>query len=197
MGKAERTRAFIIQKSAPLFNIKGYENTSLSDIQEVTKLTKGAIYGNFKDKNELAIASFEYNCSRVFSEIESVLAEACSAKEALLAFSNFYVKNWKNLSASGGCPILNAAVEADDSLTFLKGCVRNNMEYILGLLKSTIEKGICSLEFRSDVHAGEYASLIFSIVEGNILIAKMMNHPKYLSIMDRRIRLIIEKELLR
>lgn len=71
MGKAERTRAFIIQKSAPLFNIKGYENTSLSDIQEVTKLTKGAIYGNFKDKNELAIASFEYNCSRVLVKLKA------------------------------------------------------------------------------------------------------------------------------
>ncbi|MDR0265119.1 MAG: hypothetical protein LBJ04_18030 [Sphingobacterium sp.] len=40
---AEKTREFIIQKSAQIFNIKGYENASLLDIQEGSKLIKQAI----------------------------------------------------------------------------------------------------------------------------------------------------------
>ncbi len=32
MSKAEKTKAFIIEKSAPIFNIKGYAGTSLKDI---------------------------------------------------------------------------------------------------------------------------------------------------------------------
>lgn len=46
--KSERTRQFIIEKVAPIFNRKGYAGTSLSDLTEATGLTKGAIYGNFK-----------------------------------------------------------------------------------------------------------------------------------------------------
>ncbi|HAE68223.1 MAG TPA: TetR/AcrR family transcriptional regulator, partial [Sphingobacterium sp.] len=54
MSKAEQTRQYIIEKTAPIFNKKGYFATSLSDITTATGLTKGSIYGNFKDKDDLA-----------------------------------------------------------------------------------------------------------------------------------------------
>ncbi len=60
MNKAERTRHFIIEKAAPIFNTKGYAGTSLSDMTEATGLTKGSIYGNFADKDEVALACFEH-----------------------------------------------------------------------------------------------------------------------------------------
>ena len=53
MSKAEKTKEFIIEKSAPIFNKKGYAGTSLADIMEATNLTKGSIYGNFENKDEL------------------------------------------------------------------------------------------------------------------------------------------------
>ena len=67
MTKAERTRQFIIETTAPIFNSKGYEGTSISDITAATGLTKGSVYGNFKDKNELAAAVFDYNLEKIRS----------------------------------------------------------------------------------------------------------------------------------
>jgi len=67
MGKSEQTKAFIIEKTAPLFNIKGYAGTSLSDITDATKLTKGSVYGNFTNKDEVALAVFDYNLNKVTS----------------------------------------------------------------------------------------------------------------------------------
>jgi TetR/AcrR family transcriptional repressor of nem operon len=40
MTKGERTRREIVEKAAPLFNQKGYEGTSLSDLMEATGLKK-------------------------------------------------------------------------------------------------------------------------------------------------------------
>ncbi|MEZ0131178.1 TetR family transcriptional regulator [Flavobacterium sp. LBUM151] len=60
MSKADRTRQFIIEASAPLINKKGMAGTSLSDIMEVTKLAKGGIYGNFESKEEICRESFLY-----------------------------------------------------------------------------------------------------------------------------------------
>ena len=40
MSKAERTKQFIIEKSAPIINKKGMAGTSLSDIMEATKLAR-------------------------------------------------------------------------------------------------------------------------------------------------------------
>jgi len=52
--KAERTSAFIIERVAPVFNKHGYIGTSMSDLTEATGLTKGALYGNFENKEALA-----------------------------------------------------------------------------------------------------------------------------------------------
>ena len=60
-GKAEQTTRFIISTVAPIFNKNGYYGTSMSDITAATGLTKGAIYGNFKNKEDLAFAAFEFN----------------------------------------------------------------------------------------------------------------------------------------
>jgi TetR/AcrR family transcriptional regulator, transcriptional repressor for nem operon len=40
--KGSQTRKNIIKKSLQLFSVKGYYNTSVNDILEVTELTKGA-----------------------------------------------------------------------------------------------------------------------------------------------------------
>ncbi len=55
-SKAERTRKFIVERTAPIFNMKGYSGTSLTDLTAATGLTKGSIYGNFENKDDVAIA---------------------------------------------------------------------------------------------------------------------------------------------
>src|SRR6202045_1484742 len=61
MTKGEQTRREIVQKAAPLFNQKGYEGTSLSDLMKATGLQKGGIYRHFSSKEELAGEVFDYS----------------------------------------------------------------------------------------------------------------------------------------
>ena len=195
MGKAEETRQYIIEKSAEVFNIKGYDSTSLTDLQTAIGLTKGAIYGNFATKNELAIAAFEHNASFIYSRIKTVVDEQPSAEAALLAVADYYQKNWRKLFERGGCPMLNAAVEADDHLDYLKKSVRHSMNRIMTLLQSTIKRGQTNGEFNTAISPEKYAAIMFTIVEGGILLAKTMNDPKYLNLIKERIDLIIDQEL--
>ena len=60
LSKAERTRLFIIEKTAPVFNTKGFAGTSLTDLTDATGLTKGSIYGNFQNKDEVALGCFRF-----------------------------------------------------------------------------------------------------------------------------------------
>ena len=64
MSKAERTKQFIVEKTAPIFNMKGYAGTSVNDMMAATGLTKGSIYGNFKNKDDVALAAFDHNRKR-------------------------------------------------------------------------------------------------------------------------------------
>ena len=53
MRDADLTIEKILEKSGILFNTQGYKATSISDITDLTGLTKGAIYRHFENKQDL------------------------------------------------------------------------------------------------------------------------------------------------
>jgi AcrR family transcriptional regulator len=54
--KRDRTRAKLLEAARSLIREKGYEHTTLEDISERAGMTTGAIYGNFKNRDELFIS---------------------------------------------------------------------------------------------------------------------------------------------
>lgn len=92
MTKAEKTRNFIVEKTAPIFNMKGYAGTSLNDITTATGLTKGSIYGNFANKDEVALAAFDYNLKNVSSRIDADMNKQVSVKDKLW-YTSIFIKN--------------------------------------------------------------------------------------------------------
>src|SRR5262245_23692899 len=54
--KRERTRAALLEAARALIREKGYERTTLEEVAKRAGMTTGAIYGNFKNRDELFIA---------------------------------------------------------------------------------------------------------------------------------------------
>ena len=54
--KRERTRAALIEAAAKVIGEKGWEGTSLDEVAQRAGMSRGAIYGNFKDREELFLA---------------------------------------------------------------------------------------------------------------------------------------------
>lgn len=196
MSKAEKTRQFIIEKTATLFNTKGYFSTSLSDITEATGLTKGSIYGNFENKNEVAIEVYKYNSgvlrqnlSRSFSD------EFPTMTDKLYAFVSFYRKNWKFVFQSGGCPLMNAATESDDTFPELKNQVKRSFEVWIKTISDIITTGQKNSEFRKDINPDDYASLFIILLEGGILLSKTTGNEKHLNLALDKILEITDKEI--
>ncbi len=55
-GKRARTRAALIEAAAAVIGEKGYDRASLEEIAARAGMTRGAVYGNFKNKEELFLA---------------------------------------------------------------------------------------------------------------------------------------------
>ena len=55
-GKRARTRAKLLEAARELIREKGHEGASLEEIAERAGMTTGAIYGNFKSREDLFIA---------------------------------------------------------------------------------------------------------------------------------------------
>ena len=103
MTKAERTRQFIIEKAAPIFNKKGIAGTAISDIMEATQLAKGGVYGNFESKDEICLEAFNYLTKSLGAAINQSMEGKLSAKDKLFALLDFYSDRLTK-SNNGGCP---------------------------------------------------------------------------------------------
>jgi TetR/AcrR family transcriptional regulator, transcriptional repressor for nem operon len=197
MSKAERTRTYIIERSALVFNHKGYAGTSLADLVEATGLTKGSIYGNFENKNAVAVAAYDYNIDFMRREFASVMIPQPTAEGKLIALTEYYRQNWRKFFARGGCPIQNASIETDDAadLMELREHVQASVRMWAKDIGAIIGKGQRTGEFRAEIDAQAYAYEILIILEGGIMIAKILDHPKQLYVALDRIVAIIQQEL--
>ncbi|WP_411973469.1 TetR/AcrR family transcriptional regulator [Sphingobacterium sp. Lzh-3] len=195
MSKAEQTRRYIIEKTAPIFNKKGYFATSLSDITTATGLTKGSIYGNFKDKDDLATHVYTYQSRKISEAVNQQITQQKTSLKKLLSFFDFYKDNFKNIAASGGCPMMNAAVEADDSLSFLTPKVRRSFDLWRQRLILILEEGVASGEFKQHISAENYAITFMAMVEGGILLSKISGRGKDLAIVLDKMKEMVDREI--
>ncbi|MEP2669308.1 MAG: TetR/AcrR family transcriptional regulator [Cyclobacteriaceae bacterium] len=173
MGKAEKTRQLIAQKTAPIFNKKGFEATSLTDLTAATGLTKGALYGNFKDKSEIRRESFQYAMEKVRSKVRTQLGSCTSYKEQLQALLNFYAGYVLNPPIPGGCPLLNTAIEADDNDFSMRKIVTKELNSTVDFIDQLLQKGIAAGEFRGGTNTKALAYTFFCSIEGAIMFSRV------------------------
>lgn len=195
--KAEQTAHFIITKVAPIFNRNGYYGTSMSDITKATGLTKGAVYGNFKNKEDLAFAAFKYNVAIVVDQIKAELIQIDSPLEQLRALINFYRNYRKHTVQIGGCPILNIGVDANHQNTEMLEKVREVVLKLQFYIYKMIELGQEAGEIKSDADATQYSKRIFALIEGAVFMTVTMNDESYLSEMMDHADQIVTTELVK
>ncbi len=193
MKKSERTRRYIIEKTAPVFNKQGFAGTSLSDLQEVTGLTKGSLYGNFADKEEIAYAAFQFAMDETKKAMARMTEGQTSAKARLLAVLRFYATYVFKSPIPGGCPLLNNAVEADDHHQSLRDHVAKEIKNVVAFIARLLEEGKKSGEFDASVNSGELAMLFFTSVEGAIMVSRVTGSDRAMKIVVKNCKNILEQ----
>lgn len=193
--KADRTTAYIIETVAPIFNKYGYAATSMSDITKATGLTKGAIYGNFENKEQLAVEAFNFSVKKVLTNINYHLTKSDSPLERLYLITDFYRNYYDYTSKIGGCPILNIGVDANNQDTPLLERVAVTINKIQEKFAQLIEMGIDQGELKEDINPTVYAKRFFAIIEGAIFMSFTMKDRSYVDCTMDTIDAMITNEL--
>jgi len=81
--KRERTRATLLEAARALVREEGYDRTTLAKVAERAGMTTGAIYGNFRNRDELFIALVE----TYWAPIAPVIKPGATFAEAMRAFA--------------------------------------------------------------------------------------------------------------
>jgi TetR/AcrR family transcriptional repressor of nem operon len=192
MTKAERTRQFIIEKSAPIFNTKGIAGTAMSDIMEATKLAKGSLYVHFDSKEELSYAAVDYNLDKLVEKTATAVNKQTTAKNKLLAFIKLYDDPF-NPPLVGGCPMLNFGMEADDTNPVIRQKVNKRLQASPLLLTRIVEQGIIDGEFKKSWDAKEFGIKMFAMIEGGVLFSRVSGKKEHMNILINVIKKEIEE----
>jgi len=195
LSKAEETKQYIIETVSPIFNKKGYTATSMADITTATNLTKGAIYGNFKNKEALALQAFNYNIRFIIDKIKVIFEDTESPLKKLNALTNFYRTYYKQTIEFGGCPILNVGIDANNNNPELFKRVKEVATKLTNSITQIIMEGQVKLEIKKNITPEIYGGRIFSLIEGSIFTSVLLKNDTYLIDMMNHIDNMIENEL--
>ena len=180
LTKAEQTTKYIIEKVAPIFSAKGYVATSMSDITKATGLTKGAIYGNFENKEEIAIAAFLKNVNDLLKQIAKYQEKGNTAIQKLYLITDFY-RNYDVYSKQlGGCPILNIGVDAHHQDTKLLEKVQEVISRTQNNIVKLVDLAKAEGEIKEQVNAEKFAKLLYTRIQGAVFMNQTMNDRSYL-----------------
>jgi TetR/AcrR family transcriptional regulator, transcriptional repressor for nem operon len=184
-SKSERTRQFIIEQAAPVFNRKGIAGTAISDIMEVTKLAKGGIYGNFDSKEEITREVCNYLVKRRGAQLSGALARdgrgGPTATGRLFSLLDFMKEDL--LDNFGGCPIISLGTEIDD--TDIDPVIRKRLTeaiaYCQSIIRAVVQQGIDAGEFDPSVDAELFGIKAFALLEGAALFGRIQGNDSQMA----------------
>jgi len=193
MPKGQRTRERIVAEAASLFNQRGFEGGSMSELMAATGLEKGGIYRHFSSKQELAAEAFDYAWKLALATRTHALNQIPNSIDKLKQF----VANFADARPSipGGCPLLNTAIDADDGNPLLRERARKALREWRDLLISIIDTGIKQKEIKRSADAEKLATLIISSLEGALMIGRLERDREALLIAKTHLNDYIEQQV--
>jgi TetR/AcrR family transcriptional regulator, transcriptional repressor for nem operon len=180
VSKAEDTKQKIIEQAAIVFNRNGYAGTSIADIMRLTGLPRASIHHHFRTKDEIAIAAFDHTLSSIVEAVMQNVEQQETAIDRLGAFVDTFRGFTSQPIGVGGCPILNTAVESDDTHPALRRHAQIAVSQIRALVGSIVELGIRQGEIVATTDIEQVSTIIIATIEGAIMMSKLYGKDLYL-----------------
>ncbi|RRQ48475.1 TetR/AcrR family transcriptional regulator [Maribacter algicola] len=193
--KAEKTTAYIIETVAPVFNKHGYIGTSMSDLTDATGLTKGAIYGNFENKEALALSAFEHNSKLLLQALDDALNVSGSTMDKLKSLMDFYKKYDVFTLPLGGCPVLNVGIDSQHNNKLLAAAAKETIKEIEGKIALVLENGVNKGEIKIPVSPLQFAKQLFTMIQGAVAMSTITIDRKYLLNTMTYLEVLVKREL--
>ena len=193
MTKGEQTRRKIVAAAAPIFNKRGYEGSSLSDLMEATGLKKGGIYRHFATKEELAAEAFDYTWEAAWDARWLHVDEKANGIEKLKQLVANFIDH--RSPVAGGCPILNTAIDADDGNPVLRAHVAKALRTWMTRLQNIVEQAQERGETQHRVDPKAVATLIIASLEGALMMSRIHRNDEALRNIRSHLNRYLDEEV--
>jgi TetR/AcrR family transcriptional regulator, transcriptional repressor for nem operon len=173
MRQPMQTKQTILQQAGVLFNSKGYKATSVSDITEATGFTKGALYRHFENKDELEAAALQHLLGNMLAIFREKVKSKSNAIDKLHAVLDFFGNYASKPPIKGGCPLLNVAIEADDSNNRLRKIAVGMLASLKNAIDIILKNGIRHGQIQPKTDSQLMATIMIASLEGAVMMSKL------------------------
>jgi TetR/AcrR family transcriptional repressor of nem operon len=190
MSKGAETRQRIIAQAAPLFNQSGLAGCSMQDVMEATGLEKGGLYRHFASKEQLAEECLKYSLRLAFQARTGDAEHVPNAVDKLHYLVDRFVSAPSPLK--GGCPLMNAAVDADDGNPQLRRLAQQAMQRWKSRLLKILKEGLARGEVVSGTDPIRVANALIAMLEGSLLISRVEGSSRALQDARSNLQILID-----
>jgi TetR/AcrR family transcriptional regulator, transcriptional repressor for nem operon len=163
MKKAEATRRAILEKAFELIYHNGYQATSVDDILAQTKVTKGAFYYHFKNKDEMGLAVInEVMLPAEYDAFLQTLSQSADPVNDIYTLIRKLLLDTPFLKPEYGCPTGNLAQEMAPANTAFSKSLLQMVEEWEAMMARAINNGKKAGVIRKDVNAKQVVYFVMS-----------------------------------
>ncbi len=167
-----------LEKAMHLFWQKGYQDTSMADLVEVTGVSRYGFYNEFGDKHDLFVKAMEHYANTTISNALSPMETTESSLPQIHQYFENLLVPVETGQALNGCLIGNSTLQlpsTDHALTHLINAHYARMRAaFLNALQNAIQKG----ELRADADAEGYADFLVGVANGYLICIRTNMSPE-------------------
>jgi AcrR family transcriptional regulator len=165
---SEERKTQILNAAEAVLTKKGVDEARMDDIAAETGLSKGTLYLYFKHKEDLILAILDRIFQREFRDMEQLLTREESAREILLQFAEFAIRDLQAMTSL--TPLTYEFLGMAFRNRVVQKAFRRYFQRFMNILVPIVERGIRRGEFRA-VDPQKAAIALGAVMEGTMLLA--------------------------
>jgi TetR/AcrR family transcriptional regulator, transcriptional repressor for nem operon len=200
--RALETREKILQAAARLFALKGYHDSKLEEVLDTARVSKGAFFHQFRDREDLGFAVLDWHMDRRRQLLDAIEQELPPAKRAdplqrvFRRLDAIQEMVRRREGCKGGCIIGNLSTALSDChdgfRKRLAECFDEMAREFLPHLEAAARQGRATRR----TNTSELARYIITVIEGAIMQARTLGDanllPRQLAYLKEHLKKCLE-----
>jgi AcrR family transcriptional regulator len=179
-SKGRATRERVVDAAAELVFEHGVAGTSLDDVREAAKVSKGQLYHYFADKDDLIHAVIDRTIEQVL-DAQPALADL-SSWNAIASWFDDLVELQVTRQAAGGCPIGSLAGELAETDQVARKELATGYDRWEQPLREGLEKMRAARKLRRSADPVRLATATLASIQGGLVLTQTRRDPGQLRI---------------
>lgn len=169
----------LLEAAEKLMLAKGYTATSVDEICESAKLTKGSFFHYFKSKDDLGKAVLDRYISSTHMAVQSApFFKKSDPLQRVYGYIDFMIALSKDPKRRNGCLLGNFAQVLSDTHPYIRSQCASHFSSWAGMLKRELDETIKRHSPKAHVDSHGIAEYFIALFEGSLMMAKTKRDVK-------------------